>query len=538
MERLMTDLSPTAQAEQPDSPALPQRFGLLFASLMTTMLLASLDQTIVSTALPTIVGELHGLNHMAWVTTAYIMAATIGMPLYGRFGDLIGRKTLLLSGIGIFIAGSACAGAANSMTMLIIGRAVQGLGGGGLMITSQAIVAELVPPRERARFMAPIGAVFGVSAVAGPLLGGWFTDAVSWRWCFWINLPVGAAALAVSAFALRTRRRSVKVTIDYLGIALMALAVAATVLVANWGGNAYGWTDPLVLALAVGAVVTWFLFFLSQSRAAEPIVPLWLFRSRIFNIATLTGLIVVGVGMFVVVAYLPTYLQMVYGVSATESGLLLLPMVIGLTATSIPSAMMITRTGRYKIYPIIGSLLVTITAVLLSAMDVDTPVALVSGYTFLLGAGIGLVMQNLVLAVQNAFPTSEVGTATSSNNFFREIGATIGTAVVGAAFAQRLTDQLSTRLTSSSVRGLGDTNSLTPSLVHSLPERLQASVIDAYQQALTPIFGYVAALLAIGCVLAFLLPQKELALTNADTGADLPAVPRSAQDDDKTTTLA
>ncbi|WP_406430545.1 MFS transporter [Streptomyces sp. NBC_00631] len=224
---------------------------------------------------------------MAWVTTAYIMAATIGMPLYGRFGDLIGRKALLLSGIGIFIAGSVLAGAANSMTMLIIGRAVQGLGGGGLMITSQAIVAELVPPRERARFMAPIGAVFGLSAVAGPLLGGWFTDSVSWRWCFWLNLPVGAAAFAVGAFALRTRRRSVKVTIDYVGITLMALAVAATVLVANWDGNAYGWTDPVVLGLAAGAVVAWVLFFFSQSRATEPIVPLWLFRSRISNIATL-----------------------------------------------------------------------------------------------------------------------------------------------------------------------------------------------------------------------------------------------------------
>ncbi|WP_405867883.1 MFS transporter [Streptomyces sp. NBC_01515] len=532
----MTDPSPTTKAEQPDSSALPQRFGLLFASLMTTMLLASLDQTIVSTALPTVVGELHGLDHMAWVTTAYIMAATIGMPLYGRFGDLIGRKALLLGGIGVFIAGSILAGAASSMTMLIIGRAVQGLGGGGLMITSQAIIAELVPPRERARFMAPLGAVFGLSSVGGPLLGGWFTDTVSWRWCFWINLPVGAAALAVCAFALRTPRKSGKVTIDYLGITLMAVAVAATVLVADWGGNQYGWTDPLVLGLAAGAVVAWILFFSSQSRAAEPIVPLWLFRSRIFNIATLTGLIVVGVGMFVVVAYLPTYLQMVYGVSATESGLLLVPMILGLMGTAIPSGLLISRTGRYKIYPIIGSLLVTITAVLLSTMDVDTPVTVVSGYTFLLGAGVGLVIQNLVLAVQNAFPTSAVGTATSANNFFREIGATIGTAVVGAAFAQRLTDQLSARLASSSVSGLGDSNSLTPSLVHSLPEQLQDSVIDAYQHALTPIFGYVAALLVVGVLLALVLPQKELALTNSDMSASLSAVPPQSQESDRTAT--
>lgn len=362
--------------------------------------------------------------------------------------------------------------------MLIMGRAVQGLGGGGLMITSQAIIAELVPPRQCARFMAPMGAVFGVSAVAGPLLGGWFTDAVSWRWCLWINLPVGAAALTVAAFALRTPRKSVKVTIDYLGILLMAVAVAATVLVADWGGNEYGWTDPVILGLAAGAVVVWVVFFFSQSRAVEPIVPLRLFRSRIFNIATLVGLIVVGIGMFVVVAYLPTYLQMVYGVSATESGLLLLPMVIGLMSTSMISGQLISRTGRYKIYPILGSLPVTTTAVLLSTMCADTPVALLCGYTFLLGAGVGLVMQNLVLAVQDAFPPSDVGTATSANNFFREIGATIGTAVVGAAFAQRLTDQLSTRLSSSNFHALGDTNSLTPALVHSLPERLRASVAE------------------------------------------------------------
>ncbi|WP_405729055.1 MFS transporter [Streptomyces sp. NBC_00028] len=530
----MTDASPTALGEQPASSGLPPRFGLLFASLMTTMLLASLDQTIVSTALPTVVGELHGLDHMAWVTTAYIMTATIAMPLYGRFGDLIGRKALLLSGIGIFIAGSVLAGAANSMTVLIIGRAVQGLGGGGLMITSQAIVADVVPPRERARFMAPIGAVFGLSAVAGPLLGGWFTDTVSWRWCFWLNLPVGAAAFAVSAFALRTPRRSVKIAIDYVGITLMAVAVAATVLVANWGGNAYGWTDPVVLALAVAAAVAWTLFFFSQSRAAEPVVPLRLFRSRIFNIATLIGLIVVGIGMFVVLAYLPTYLQMVYGVSATESGLLLVPMVVGLTATAIPSGALITRTGRYKIYPIIGSLLVVIAAVLLSVMDADTPVAAVSGYTFLLGAGVGLLMQNLVLAVQNDFPASDVGTATSANNFFREIGATVGTAVVGAAFSQRLSDQLSARLTNGSVSGLGDANSLTPSLVHSLPQRVQDSVIDAYQHALTPIFGYIAAFLTIGLLLALFLPEKELALANEDHGIGLSAVPEQPKDGDKT----
>ncbi|WP_051807490.1 MDR family MFS transporter [Actinoplanes subtropicus] len=519
----MTDPASDAAIGERDTFTLPPRFGLIFAGLMATMLLSSLDQTIVSTALPTIVGELHGVRHMAWVTTAYIMAATIGMPLYGRFGDLIGRKFLFLGGIGIFLAGSLVAGAASGMTMLIVGWAVQGLGGGGLMITSQAIVADLLPPRQRARYMAPMGAVFGLSSVVGPLLGGWFTDSADWRWAFWINLPVGATALGISAFALRLPRKPVKVSIDYLGITLMAASVAATVLVAAWGGSEYGWTDPVILGLAGGAALGWVLFFLSQRRAAEPIIPLWLFRSRIFNLGTLLGLIVVGLGMFAVIGYLPTYLQMVYGMSATESGLLLIPMVVGLIGTAMPSAQLISRTGRYKPYPIIGTIVVGITALLLSTLTVTTPVWVVCCYVFLLGAGVGLIMQNLVLAVQNAFPATAVGTATSANNFFREIGATLGTAAVGAIFTARLTDQLAARLSGDTIASIGGTNSLTPSLVRSLPTSVRDSVIAAYQHALTPVFGYMVPLFAFGLVLALLLPERKLAGTHAEMGAETPA---------------
>ncbi|MCW8378734.1 MDR family MFS transporter [Streptomyces justiciae] len=506
----MSDLTPTAPPKEENSSGIPPHFGLTFAALMVAMLLASLDQTIVSTALPTIVGELHGVSHLAWVTTAYILAATIVMPVYGRLGDLIGRKVLFLGGISVFLVGSVIAGSAQDMTWLIIGRAVQGLGGGGLMIISQAIIADLVPPRQRAKYMAPIGAVFGLSSVAGPLLGGWFTDSIGWRWAFWINLPVGALALGVGVFALRLPRKAVAVAFDYLGFMLMAAAVTCTVLVAEWGGTDYGWSDPVILGMAAGGLLAWTLFFLSQRRATEPIIPLWLFRSRIFNTATLIGLLVIGIGMFAIIGYLPTYLQMVYGVSATESGLLLIPMVVGVMATAIPSGQLMSRTGRYKIYPILGSVFVGVAALLMSTLDTDTSLVLLCSYVFVLGAGLGLAMQPLVLAVQNDFPTADVGTATSANNFFREIGATLGTAGVGAIFSHRLSEQLADRLTSDAAKAVGDTDSLTPALVHALPDKIQDTVVLSYQHALTPVFLYMLPIFALGLVLALLLPEKKL----------------------------
>ncbi|MEV0639395.1 MDR family MFS transporter [Streptomyces sp. NPDC050619] len=528
----MHDSPQAVEAEDQESSGAPPRFGLVFAALMAAMLLASLDQTIVSTALPTIVGELHGVRHMAWVTTAYILAATVAMPVYGRLGDLIGRKALFLGGIGAFLAGSVIAGAAPDMTVLIVGRGIQGLGGGGLMITSQAIIADLVPPRRRARYMAPIGAVFGLSCVAGPLLGGWFTDGIGWRWAFWINLPVGAVALAVSAFALRLPRRATRIAFDYRGFVLMAAAVTCTVLVADWGGTDYAWSDPLILAMVAGGLLAWLLFFLSQRRdaapghrrVAQPVIPLWLFRSRIFVIATLTGLLVVGIGMFAIVGYLPTYLQMVYGVSATDSGLLLLPMVAGMFFTAGPSARMMSTTGRYKTFPIVGTALVGVAAALMSTMDTATSLVLVCGYVFVLGAGLGLVMQPLVLAVQNDFPVSEVGTATAANNFFREIGATLATAAVGAVFTHRLTDRLAERLGGGFTGAADDTDSLTPALVRSLPGKVQDAVVLAYQQALTPVFRYLVPVFALGLVLAFALPERKLS-DGAGDGTDRDPAP-------------
>ncbi|WP_329436632.1 MULTISPECIES: MDR family MFS transporter [unclassified Streptomyces] len=489
----------------------PHNFGLIFGALMLTMLLGALDQTIVSTALPTIVGELNGIEHMAWITTAYILAATIGMPVYGKLGDLMGRKNIFLAGIALFLVGSVVCGLAQNMGTLVAGRALQGLGGGGLMITSQAIIADLVPPRERAKYMAPMGAVFGLSSVVGPLLGGWFTDEHSWRWAFWVNLPLGILAFFVAAVAIKLPRKAVKVTLDYLGTALMAAAVTCTVLFASWGGTQYEWSDPLVIGLGIGAAVAWVLFFVAEKRAAEPVIPLHLFRSPIFNVATLLGMIVIGLGMFAIVGYMPTYLQMVYGKTATESGLLLIPMVVGIMATALPSGAIMSKTGRYKIYPIVGTVIIMLVAFLMSRLDVSDPVWLVCLYVGLAGAGVGLMMQTLVLAVQNDFPGAEVGTATSANNFFREIGATLGTAVVGAVFASRLTDQLATRLPADAASKVGDSDSLTPALVRALPADLRATVVSSYQEALVPIFLYLVPVFAVGLVLAFVLKEKPLA---------------------------
>lgn len=507
-------------AAAPD--ALPRHFGLIFASLMVAMLLAALDQTIVSTAMPTIVGELNGVSHMAWVTTAYILAATIGMPVYGKLGDLMGRKAVFLSAIVVFMVGSALAGIAQDMTLLVVGRAVQGLGGGGLMITCQAIIADLVPPRQRAKYMAPMGAVFGLASVAGPLLGGWFTDSADWRWCFWINLPLGALALAVCVIWMKLPRRSVKVAFDYAGFVLMSAAVTCTVLVATWGGTEYDWTDPVILGLGVGGVVAWIVFFVVEGKVAEPVIPLSIFRSRIFTIATLIGMLVIGVGMFAVVGYLPTYLQMVYGKSATEAGLLMLPMVVGIMGTALPSGALISRNGRYRVYPIAGAALTGVAIFLMSTLTVSDSLWVVCAYVFLLGAGIGLLMQTLVLAVQNDFPVSEVGTATSANNFFREIGATLGSAAVGAVFASRLTDRLAETLPASATQAVGDSESLTPAAVRAMPEEVRTLVVDAYQHALTPVFLYLMPVFVIGLVLAFVLPEKVLSDTNTP-GADAPA---------------
>ncbi|MFP3463942.1 MDR family MFS transporter [Leifsonia sp. SIMBA_070] len=518
--------SPVASSEaNPQAPGAQRRILLVFAGLLVAMLLASLDQTIFSTALPTIVGELHGVNHMLWVTTAYLVASTIMMPIYGKLGDLIGRKGLFIGALVAFVVGSVIGGLAQDMTWLIISRATQGIGGGGLMILSQAIIADVVPVRERSKYMGVMGAVFGISSVAGPLLGGWFTEGVGWRWAFWMNIPLGLIAIALAVLFLKIPRRRARVRFDIWGTITMAVAVTSIILVASWGGTQYEWGSSMIITLIVVAVIASAAFVLAEHKAAEPIIPLSLFRSRNFVLATITGLFI-GVAMFGALAYLPTYLQIVAGVNATVSGLLLIPMIVGLMATALLTGQLASRTGRYKWMPIASMVVIATALLLLSTLTVSTPLWVLLGYLFLLGAGIGLCMQILILIVQNSFPDSLVGTATASNNFFREIGASLGGAVVGALFTSRLTSILSERLPGGG--GVADRNSLTPAAINALPEGVRSLIEGAYNDALTPVFAMLIPMVLVGLVLAVFIKEAPLRATLETEESDIRPVEQSA----------
>ncbi|WGP13648.1 MFS transporter [Streptomyces sp. SH5] len=485
----------------------PRKVRMVFLGLMLTLLLAALDQMIVATALPKIVGELHGLEKMSWAVTAYLLASTIVLPLYGKLGDLFGRKGVFQFAIVVFIIGSALAGWSRTMDELIAFRAIQGIGGGGLMIGVQAIIADIVPARERGRYMGLIGAVFGLASVAGPLLGGFFTDHASWRWCFYINVPFGLVTLAVIAVVLKLPRPAVRPRLDVLGAALLAAASTCLVLVTSWGGTEYAWGSRTILGLAAGAVATTALFVAVEHRAAEPIIPLRLFRDSVFNVTGLVGA-VVGIALFGAASYLPTYLQMVDGVSATESGLLMLPMMLGIVGGSIASGHLITRTGRYRIYPIAGSAVSVVGMGLLSLLEADTSPLTYSFYQAVLGLGIGLVMSVLVLAVQNSVRPSDLGTATSANNYFRQIGGSVGAAIFGTLFAGRLSDALGVRLPTGAE--LPDPESITPQIVHAMEPALRDAYIQAYVDAMPRIFLYLVPVLVLGLILACFLKEKPL----------------------------
>ncbi|MET9517560.1 MFS transporter [Streptomyces sp. NPDC002994] len=502
-------------------PLSPGRVRLVFSGLMLALLLAAPAQMIVATALPEIVGELQGLDRMSWAITAYLLTATIGLPVYGKLGDLFGRKGIFQFAIVVFVVGSALAGWSRTMDQLIAFRAIQGIGAGGIVIGVQAIIADIVPPRDRGRFMGLIGAAFGLAAVAGPLLGGFFTDHASWRWCFYINVPFGLVTMAVIAVVLKVPKPDVRPRLDVLGALLLAAASTCLVLLTSWGGTEHAWDSRVILGLAAGAAGTTLLFIVVESCTPEPLMPLRLFRDSVFTITSLVGA-VVGIALFGAAGYLPTFLQMAGGAGATESGLLMLPMMGGLVIASILSGHLISRTGRYRIYPAVGSACSVVGMWLLSRLEADTSPLHYSIWMALLGTGIGLVMPVLVLAVQNSVPPAELGAATSAHTYFRQIGGSVGAAVFGTLFANRLADALAERLPAGA--DLPDPASITPQLVHAMEPALRDAYIEAYAEAMPRIFLYLVPVLVLGLLIACFLKEKPLVSHNAPA-AETSAIP-------------
>ncbi len=501
-----------AHAPERDAHAQRRHVRLVIGTLLLGMLLASLSQTIVSTALPTIVGDLGGLDHLSWVVTAYLLAMTASTPLWGKLGDLYGRKRFFEAAIVLFLVGSALSGVSQSMGTLIAFRAVQGLGGGGLIVTSQALVGDVVAPRDRGKYQGLFGAVFGVSSVLGPLLGGFLVEHLSWRWCFYVTVPVGAGGLLASALFLPKAAEHVERSIDYLGTVLLGGAATLLILFTSLGGTTYAWNSAPEIAFVLGALALLVAFAFVERRAAEPVLPLHLFANRVFLTASAIGF-VVGFAMFGAITFLPLFLQVVQGVDPTASGFRLIPMMGGLLLTSIGTGQLISRFGRYKVYPVAGTAIMALGLWLLSLMDETTSTWLTSVYMFVFGFGIGAVMQVLVIAVQNAVPFEELGTATSGAMFFRSIGGSFGVAVFGAIFANQLTGNLMSALGGRALPpGVGE-GGADPAALERLPAPIHAAFVHGYAESLGTVFLVAVPIAAAAFLLTWLLPEVPLRAT-------------------------
>ncbi|OBF09889.1 MDR family MFS transporter [Mycobacterium sp. 852002-10029_SCH5224772] len=513
----VTQATPAASSAASGELISPQRRNLIFVAIVLGMLLAALDQTIVATALPTIVADLGDAGHQSWVVTSYLLASTVVTALAGKLGDLYGRKRVFQAAIVFFVIGSVLCGLSQSMAMLVGSRALQGIGGGAITVTASALIGEVVPLRERGRYQGILGAVFGVTTVIGPLLGGYFTDYLTWRWAFWVNVPISVVVIFVAAAAIPALAASTRPIIDYAGITFVGLGAAGLTLATSWGGTLYPWGSPAIIGLFVGAAVALGVFVVVERRATEPILPIRLFSSPVFTVCCVLSF-VVGFAMLGALTFLPTYMQYVNGVSATTSGLRTLPMVAGMLVTSTGSGTLVGRTGRYKIFPVAGTALMALAFLLMARMEPSTSALIQSLYLLILGAGIGLSMQVLVLIVQNTSDFEDLGVATSGVTFFRTIGSSFGAAIFGSLFVNFLDRRIGAALAAG---GIPPSAVSSPGALHRQPHDVAAPIVAAYAESLTEVFLWAAPVAVVGFVLALFLrevPLRDIHDSTVDLG--------------------